>query len=162
MLSIFLPQRRYKLRFSRANGVCGFLHRRWLQEGVARENWGGLVWVRHPRLAAADGERKTENCFRSVFLNCPKAYAYVAKHIGLPLKLFKSLNKVNIGLKHSKPRVRVLLYFQAAQRGPGPFGPLPRGAPSPAPPLIWTGGEQSRVKVHQLSTDHKNRPCHQV
>lgn len=85
---------------------------------------GGLVWVRYPRLAAADGERKTENfCFRPVFLNFPKAYACVAKHIGLPLKLFKSLNKVNIGLKHSKPRVRVLLYFQAAQRGPGPFGP---------------------------------------
>lgn len=43
-----------------------------------------------------------------------KAYACVAKHIGLPLMVSELLYKVTVGLKHSKPWIRVQLCFSGA------------------------------------------------
>lgn len=83
VLLIFLPQKEAQTKIfqSKAGPVVTPIKQWWQRSACPARAW---------RRGAAGRERKTEKFwFRSVLLGFFKAHACVARHIGLPLMLFK-------------------------------------------------------------------------
>ena len=99
-----------------------------------------MLWVEkhHPGLLLLIGRRKIEKFwFRSVFFNYFLKHMHMLlKHIGLPLMLFKLLNKVNIGLKHQSHRSELWFVFRLPNFTPPLLATPSRGVYSPTPSLV--------------------------